>query len=460
MQRQEFVIGGFTEPAGTRVGLGALLLGVYDPRGQLRYAGRVGTGFNDSSLRQLRARLDKIARSTAPFADPPKGREAAGVHWVEPRLVGEVAFSEWTQDNLLRHPSFQGLREDKAPGEIYREKTAHLQAMRNDARGASESAEPTQAKRRARKSAVRDSRQKTQDGDGEEFEIAGIQLTHPERILYPEQNISKRDLAIYYQQIADWMLPQLERRPVTLVRCPQGHGKHCFYQRHVSESLHRTIHTVSVREGKSTGRYVWIDSLAGLVALVQMGVLEIHVWNSRVDRIDHPDQLIFDLDPDASISWQQLVQAAQNLRNRLSALGLSSFAKTTGGKGLHVVVPITPRENWELVKDFTRAVADRMAREEPARYTATMSKTKRRGKIYIDYLRNARAASAICAYSTRAFAGAPVSAPVRWNELESDVRGKFDINTVRERLTRLKRAPWPDFDETRVPINRAMLKRL
>jgi bifunctional non-homologous end joining protein LigD len=465
VQRQEFIIGGFTEPAGTRVGLGALLLGVHDERGQLRYVGRVGTGFSERSLRELRARLNELARKTSPFINPPKGREASGVHWVEPELVGEVAFSEWTEDNLLRHPSFQGLREDKAPAEIFREKSTHLQKTMEKRSGQKNSENGSDQKDMENSSGQKNTEKRSgqknmENGSGKQMEIAGIQITHPDRVLYPEQNITKRELALYYEETADWILPHLERRPLTLVRCPRGRDKYCFYQRHVRESLHEAIHRVSAKEGKSVAEYVWIDSFAGLIALAQMGVLEIHTWGSRADRIDQPDQLIFDLDPDPSVSWQQLKQAAHSLRDRLVHLGLSPFVKTTGGKGLHIVVPITPKEDWDFAKDFSKAIAESMVGEAPERYTATMSKIKRKGKIYIDYLRNARAASAICPYSTRALPGAPVSAPLRWDELVRDVRSKFNINTMRERLAHSKQSPWEHFDEARVPITRTMLKRL
>ena len=456
VQRQEFIIGGFTEPAGPRAGLGALLLGVYDEQGTLRYAGRVGTGFSERSLRELRERLNRLARKTSPFIDPPKGRRASGVHWVEPVLVGEVAFSEWTDDNLLRHPSFQGLREDKTPAEIVREKSTHLQkniddhSAQNTTKNGSE--QQTTGNRSPQKAA--------KNGFGREMEIAGIQITHPDRVLYPEQNITKRVLALYYEEIADWILPHLERRPLTLVRCPRGRGRQCFYQRHADESLHEAIHRVSVKEGQSVSEYVWINSIAGLIALAQMGVLEIHTWGSRAERIDQPDRLIFDLDPGPSVSWQQLSRAAQTLRDRLVNLGLNPFVKSTGGKGLHIVVPIAPKENWDFAKDFSRAIAECMVREAPERYTATMSKIKRRGKIYIDYRRNARAATAICAYSTRALSGAPVSAPLRWDELGRDVRAKFNLYGMRERLARLRQSPWTHFDEARVPITHGMRKRL
>ena len=452
MRRQEFVIGGFTEPAGTRIGLGALLLGVHDEDGRLHYVGRVGTGFSGNSLRELRARLGQMTRSTAPFVNPPRGSEAAGVHWAEPRLVAEVAFSEWTQDHLLRHPSFQGLREDKAPAEIRRENSAPVKTAldRRSGNGSVQKATP--------KRSPKTGGQKKQHVG--ELEIAGVDISHHDKVLYPEQGITKRQLARYYEEIADWILPHLEHRPLTLVRCPRGRDKRCFYQRHIRESLHEAIHRVPLKEGRSVAEYVFVDSLEGLMALVQMGVLEIHTWGARAERIERPDQLIFDLDPDPAIAWPELAQAAHALRDRLTRLGLAPFVKTTGGKGLHIVVPIAPRESWDCAREFSKAVAESMVREEPERYTATMSKLQRKGKIYIDYLRNARAASAICAYSTRAFAGAPVSAPIRWDELRSDVRAKFDINSMRDRLSREKQPAWEEFDKGRAPISRAMLKRL
>ena len=434
LKSQEFVIGGFSDPAGSRVGLGALLLGVYDDEKKLRYAGRVGTGFNDQTLRELRARLDKLIQSSPSFVKPPVGREAKGVHWVKPELVGEVAFTGWTRDGILRHPSFKGLREDKPSSQIQRERPVPA---------------PKSASGRSKKT----DEMKTD-------EIAGIKLTHPDRILYPDQGITKRDLAHYYEDIVDWIMPHIEGRPLTLVRCPAGHKKQCFYQRHTRESLDPAIHSIPIREKGSAVPYIYIDSLAGLTALVQMGVLELHTWGARQERIERPDRLIFDLDPDPAVSWQGLREAAQRLRSRLSDVGLGAFVKTTGGKGLHVVVPIAPKQSWDFAKEFSKAVAESTVREAPDRYIATMSKAKRKGKIFIDYLRNARTATAICAYSTRARSSAPVSVPLRWEELSKDVRTEFTIRNVPQRLTRLRQDPWEEYEAARTAITRSMMKRM
>ena len=425
---QEFVIGGFTEPAGSRSGLGALLVGVHDEQGKLLYAGRVGTGFTQQSLKELRSRLNSLERKSPPFVNPPKGAEARGVHWVEPKLVGAVAFAEWTTDNLLRHPSFQGLREDKPAAQVTRESVNHQ-----------------------KKSPAASSQDKV--------EIAGIKLTHPDRVLYPGQGITKLELAHYYEQVADWMIPHVKGRPLTLVRCPAGLKKECFYQRHVTESLHDPIRSIAVKEGGATVSYVSVDSTPGLIALVQMGVLEIHTWGSRQDHLEQPDRLIFDLDPDPALPWKQIKEAAETLRGQMSGLGFSAFVKTTGGKGLHVVVPITPKQHWEAVKLFAKKVAEDLVRESPQLYTATMSKSKREGKIYIDYLRNTRTATAVCAFSTRARANAPVSVPVHWHELATDVRGEyFTIRNVPQRLARQRTDPWEGYEKARRPIPDKLIK--
>jgi bifunctional non-homologous end joining protein LigD len=292
-------------------------------------------------------------------------------------------------------------------------------------------------------------------------EMAGIKLTHPDRVLYPDQGITKLELAHYYEQVGDRMIPHVKERPLTLVRCPEGHGKQCFYQRHVTQSIRSPIRSIRVREGRSMVSYVSVDSTSGLIALVQMGVLEIHTWGSRQDRLDQPDRLTFDLDPDLALPWRDVKEAALVLRRRMADLGLRAFVKTTGGKGLHVVVPIIPKQNWDEVKTFAKKVAESVALEAPRLYTTTMAKAKRKGKIFIDYLRNARTATAVCAYSTRAHAGAPVSLPVGWQELAADVRAEhFTIRNVPQRLARLRKDPWEGYEAARVNLTDAMLDQL
>ena len=430
VQNQEFVIGGFTDPAGSRAGLGALLVGVHDERGRLVYSGKVGTGFTRQSLTELRNRLDPLISKATPFVNPPRGAEARGVHWVRPELIGAVSFAEWTSDNMLRHPSFQGLRDDKPPVAITRERTAgtnNFITSRPDAA----------------------------------VEVAGIKLTHPDRLLYPEQGITKRELALYFEQIADRILPHVAGRPLTLVRCPEGQSKECFYQRHVNDSASEWIRPVPIKEKGKLVNYFAVDNLQGLIALVQMGVLELHTWGCITDHIEQPDRLIFDLDPDPDISWEPLKHAAQELRGYLVELGLAGFVKTTGGKGLHVVVPLVPKIDWDTAKEFSKQVAQQMVHRAPDRYTATMSKAKRRGKIYIDYLRNAKSATAVAAYSTRARAGAPVSVPLRWDELGADLRGDhFNVRNTLERLAKAGEDPWHDYETARCAITAALIKKL
>lgn len=430
-QSQEFVIGGFTEPSGSRAGFGALLLGVHNDKGDLLYAGRVGTGFTEQSLRDLRSRLDRIEQSSSPFADPLAGKPPRGTHWVKPELAAEIEFTQWTRDGLLRHPSFKGLREDKPARKITRERTLPIPRSV----GASSS--------------------------NDQVKVAGVLLTHPDRILYPEQGITKLELALFYEKIAGWILPHLAGRPLVLVRCPRGYEKECFYQKHTNENLPDSIRRIDIRERHSVRTYAMIDSLPGLISLVQIGVLEIHTWGSRSDKLEYPDRLTFDLDPDPSVPWEQLVDGAHELRERLSHLGLPAFVKTTGGKGLHIVVPIAGKHTWEEIKEFSKMVAGSMAQEAPDRYICTMSKNKRTRKTFIDYLRNTRGATVVAAYSTRARRGAPVSVPLDWEELGSGLRSDhFNVQNLPERLTTLQKDPWEDYETTRTPLSAGMKRKL
>jgi len=441
-RRQEAVIGGFTDPEGSRYGFGALLLGVYEPDGRLRYSGKVGTGFNDASLKDLTGKLEALQQKTSPFHNPPRGAEARRAHWVKPVLVAEIEFTEWTDDGTLRHPSFQGLREDKPATEVIRERETEVAAKEDS------SAKTPAAATTRKKAPVADSANA----------IAGIVLTNPDKVLYPEAGFTKRDLAVYYATIGEWMLPHLEKRPLTLVRCPNGWEK-CFYQKNADSSTHEAISRVKV---DTTGTlYMTADSVSALVALLQMGVLELHPWGSREPKLGYPDRIIFDLDPDESVSWADVKQAVQIVRTLLDSIGLPAFLKTTGGKGLHVVVPIKPTVEWEQVKGFTKAVAELLERTFPDRFTSKLLKVSRHGRIFIDYLRNAEGATAVGPYSLRAKANAPVATPIAWSELTKDVRyAHFNVQTVPQRLARMKSDPWKDLGESETSLTSTLMAKV
>ena len=431
-QRQEFVIGGFTEPAGSRQGFGALLLGFYED-GRLRYAGKVGTGFSDRVLKTLHRTLVALERPKPPFVNPPTGYEAKGAHWVIPQLVAEIRFAEWTQEGILRQPSFQGLRTDKPATEIGRERAEP----------------PVEHHTGTRASKPKGTHQAT----------AG-RLTNPDRVLYPDIGLTKAALAAYYELVADRMLPHLRGRPLTLLRCPEGYQK-CFYQKHINENVPRAIGRIEIEEDEGRDTYMLAESLEALLGLVQMGVLEVHTWGSIKDRLERPDRLTFDLDPDPSVPWAQVIEAAQLTKTLLDELGLVSFLKTTGGKGLHIVTPIQRTFGWDEVKTFTKLVADHLVTTIPQRFTSNMSKRARKGKIFIDYLRNARGATAIAAYSTRAKPGAPVSVPIAWDELSRDLPSDyFTVLNLPDRLKRLRRDPWDAYDRSARRLTAQMSKRL
>jgi DNA ligase D len=284
----------------------------------------------------------------------------------------------------------------------------------------------------------------------EEIELAGVRLTSPDKVLYPEQGITKRDLAEYAIAVADWMLPHVARRPITLVRCPTGRQKKCFYQRHAGSGVPSELSEVEISGFEESGAYLYITDVKGLVALVQMGVLEIHPWNARADRPERPDRVIFDLDPGEGLAFEDVVAGAHEVRARLSDLGLVSFAKTTGGKGLHVVVPIERRHEWPDVKRFARSLAEAIAADAPTRYLTRISIAERRGRIFIDYLRNDPTSTAVAPYSTRSRVNAPVATPVTWDEVAPGLDpARFTIRTVPERLRGLNADPWADIDRIR-----------
>lgn len=471
LNRQEFVIVGYTEPGGARTAFGALLLAYHDQTGRLIYCGRVGTGFSEAALRRIHGYLKERAQQLPPVTNPPTGAEGRGVHWVRPELVAEVEFGSWTREGILRHPSFLGLREDKRADEVVRENgVGSLAQDRAESAAARHSAKPSRERQTTKPSRGQSRGNPTAAtavaARADELVIAGVRLTHPDRVLYPEQQVTKAALAEYYTTVADWILPHIVNRPLAVVRCPEGRVKNCFHQKHVSESLPDTIHGVRIRE-KNQARsepdavQITISDLAGLISLVQFGVLEIHPWGARTDNIERPDRLYFDLDPAPEVNWEQVIQAARELRALLDELGLESFVKTSGGKGLHVIVPIARRCDWNQAHAVTRAVAQRLARVAPQRYLATMSKSRRPGKIFIDYFRNARGATTVAPYSTRARPGAPVSTPLAWDELSPEIGpASYTVKNIPQRLAKLKRDPWEKLFITRQTISARVAARL
>jgi bifunctional non-homologous end joining protein LigD len=410
---QEFVIIGYVASTAASGAIGALALGYYAD-GALVYVGRVGTGWSMKLATSLRTELDKIkARKPALKRALPAGAEK-GVVWCEPRLICEVEFGDWTHDGLIRQASFKGLREDKSPQEI--------------------GLETPQRRTRATAAA----------------ELAGVRLTHPERILWPEAGITKQGLAEFYVEIADWILPHVEGRVLSLLRCPSGTAEKCFFAKHPWAGLGNELQPVDVGEKEPM---MTLDGIAGVLSLVQAGVVEIHPWGSRADRLDAPDRLIFDLDPGEDVPWSAVIAAAIDVRDRLSSHGLKSFVKTSGGKGLHVVVPVEPKASWADAKAFTEGVAQSMSKEKPDRYVATVAKRARGGHIFIDYLRNDRGSTAVAAYSTRGFPQASVSTPLAWDELAEGLRSDhFTVGNLRHRLAFLKQDPWQGFFKVRQRI--------
>ncbi len=394
LQRQEFVIVGWTESDKAR-GFRALLLGFHE-KGELRYAGKVGTGFSVETMNDLRARLDRLARKT-PTVEAPRAA-TCGAHWVTPKLVGEVAFTEVTPDGVLRHPSFLGLRGDKEAGDVVEEK-------------AKPAPEPA---------------------------ASSIKITHPDRLIFPDSTVTKGDLAVYYEAMAPVALQWIANRPISLVRCPQGRGKHCFFQKHDAGSFGEHVKHVKIREKDgSIEPYLYVDDADGLLQCVQMGTIEFHGWGASVGDVETPDRMVFDLDPDEGLGFADVKKAAVDLKRHLSEIGLASFAMLSGGKGVHVVVPLTPQAEWPAVKDFADRFCQALAQAEPDRFTATMSKAKRKGKIFLDWLRNQRGSTAVMPYSARARAKAPVAVPVTWAELgDIDTPAKWHVGDQAELLQR------------------------
>ena len=446
IMRQEFVIVGYTPPSKNGYALGSLVLAVYDKGGALTYAGRVGTGFDQKERERLRERLDRLAVKTSPFKERIADRGLRDARWARPVLVAEVEFTEWTRDGRLRHPSFEALREDKEATSVRREEAKALEELRPQKVRPRKEAQP-------RKGANSRSNLSSMGA----VEVAGVRLTNPTRALW--EGITKTDLAAHYEAVGTLMLPHIADRPLTLVRCPDGQGKTCFFQRHASQPKPEAIQVVRVQEETALRDYIALDSLAGIISLVQLGTLEFHVWGSRSDRVEQPDRIVFDLDPAPELPFTRVLEAARDVRRKLESLDLESFVMLSGGKGLHVVCPIVRARDFDEVKQFAKGIAVSLVRDAPDRYVAEASKAKRRGRVFIDYLRNNRGATAICPYSTRARPGAPVATPLFWEELRSGLTGaRYHLRNLHRRLAGLKKEPWAEYGQLRQKLSARVLK--
>ncbi len=408
----EFVVIGFSPSTTTRRAIGALALGQYKS-GELIYRGRVGTGFSEQETSALFKKLDPLRRSTPPLDRLPPEENGRGLRWTEPRIVADIEFHTWTHGGLISHSVFRGLRDDKTASEATSETSMPATSRTSDVP-----------------------------------EIDESRLTHPERLLWPDAGVTKLGLAQFYAEIWKWISPHIVGRPLSLLRCPEGISESCFFQKHAWAGLDDSIRRL--RPEGDDEEVLYIEDFDGLMGLVQASVLELHPWGSRIDDVDRPDRITFDLDPGPGLQWTDVIEGAHDVRALLRDTGLESFVKTTGGKGLHVVAPLRSGADWTAAKEFARSIAENMAALKPGRYTASMAKRSRNKRIFVDYLRNARGATAVAAYSTRARAGAPISTPITWDELNSGVGpAHYSVSNLTLRLHHLSADPWAEFSELR-----------
>ncbi|WP_236191577.1 DNA ligase D [Pseudomonas paraglycinae] len=430
--RQEFVIVGYTDPKGARSSFGALLLGLHDrDSGELRYAGKVGTGFNETTLKSILAQLKPLRVKKPAVANPPTGFEAKGVHWLKPSLLAEVAFAEMTQDGSVRHAVFHGLREDKPAKDITEERAKPMKTSK------AQSTAPSQ----------------TDLADGK------VRITHPDRVIDASSGTTKMQLAEYYASVAEWILPQLKDRPVALVRAPDGIAGELFFQKN-AENL--AIPGIRTLDKELTGQPVMlINNAEALIGAVQMSTVELHTWNATTTDLDKPDRFVLDLDPDPALPWKSMVEATALTLTVLDELGLKAFLKTSGGKGIHLVVPLTRKHGWDEIKDFSHAIVTHMAKLLPERFSAVSGPKNRVGRIFIDYLRNGLGATTICAYAARTREGLPVSVPL-FREEVGEIKGadQWNVRNVHERLAEVGDEPWADMKKTRQSITAEMRKRV
>ena len=417
VKQEEFVIGGYTEPSGSRHGFGALLLGQYDPNGILQYVGKVGSGFTDSTLTDLLQQMERYHSDSSPFG--PSGDLSAAKGWVKPKLVAQVRYTERTKDGMLRHSVFIGLREDKAASEVTPEKPMETETSKE----------------------------------------LSVTITHPERVLFPEPGITKLGLAEYYDRVAERMMPFMHNRPIAIVRCPDGPQKACFFQKHRGPGMPTTLEKEVKGEDEPL---ISVSNKDALLSLVQFGAIELHAWASTFEKIEQPDVMIFDLDPGPGVAWKTVIQSAEVLAEYLRTLGFKSFAKISGGKGIHVVVPIKPGSlDWDDFKNLAHAIANSLDAMIPDQFVTVASKAKREKKIFIDYLRNGRGSTAIVPYAVRANAEASVAVPISWEKLGGVRDPKaFTISNCEEWLKDLEDDPWKEIFTSATTVEKDIWERV
>lgn len=417
-RRQEFVIGGYTISSKRLGGVSSLLLGVYEGE-NLVYTGRAGSGISESEMSALKEKFKSIVRENSPFASPPKARPEERIIWLEPVLVAEIKFAEWTQDNLLRQASYKGLRFDKDPKSIRKESFFTEE----------------------------DKEETAEAYPANSLIIHGIRISNPDKPIFDNPRLTKEDVIRYYDAVSERMLPYVSNRLLTAIRCPKGIGGTCFYKKHPGPGSKEIVIMPVAKEDKEAEEYFYIDSAAGLIEEVQMGTIEFHIWGSRVYTLEQPDMMVFDLDPDEGMDLSRVRQGVLDVKSILDELGLKSYLKTSGGKGYHVVVPFEPSVSWELFSDFARKLALIMEQKWPDRYTGNVRKSSRTDRIFIDWIRNSRAATSVAPYSLRARKGAKISMPIGWDELDKVAP---DGITIRDALERIASGdPWKDFFDTK-----------
>ena len=431
--RQEFIIVGYTDPKGARSGFGALLLGLHDEAGALHYAGKVGTGFNQVTLKSLHAKLKALEVDKSPLAKAPPAADVRGAHWLKPELMCEVAFAEMTRQGVIRHSVFHGLRSDKPAQAITHERPAKA-ATTGSGKAAASSANSA----------------------------GKIKISNPERIIDKTIGATKMELARFYAEVAPWALPHLRHRPLALVRAPEGIDGELFFQKHTEKLSIPHITQLDTALFPDHAALMTIDTPEALVSAAQMGTIELHTWNAVAPVLDHPDRFVLDLDPDPALPWKRMVEATQLTQTLLDEIGLQSFLKTSGGKGLHILVPLEPVHDWAEVKAFSQAIAQYMAKLMPQHFSAVSGPKNRVGRIFIDYLRNSQGASTVAAYSVRAREGLGVSVPIHRDEL-ADLKGA-NLWTIRNLMPRLEEQgdddPWEGIDATGQRITADMRERL